>query len=300
MLKTFDLVLLYYDKPDILRNWFHRLNLHSDFGRFISLLTPHIIIADSGTPLDRVEATLEVIKEQPDHIRQRIIYARAETEAIRKAAPEGVLVRPQCHAYNMAVMNISKADVVIGSIIGHIFSPKYFNGHIAEHIKNERCVVLPRRFDLICSDYHINHYMKSWTELKQFPFQPSGGWPDFSVRREHYNAIGGWDEWYTFVSPADMDFGSRLCGKLDNGAPSQMLFTFKPDYVNLGLDFIQPYREDDILSLTCSTYSGHKAKSDPEREKGHQIGNVYYLDNWGKVVRNPNRVPLPYSMRQFS
>lgn len=293
MLRTVDLVLLYYDKPEILKNWFVRLVQYSDILRFLDRM--NIIIADSGSPLDKVEASLAIVREQPTEIQRKVIYARAETTEIRKRVPEGVEARPQSHTYNMAVMDISKADVVIGSVLGHIFTPRYFNGHFAEHLKDDRAIVLPRRFDLDCLDYHTNWFNVPWERIRQFPFLPSGGWPDFSVRREWFLEIGGWDEYYTFIAPADMDFGSRLCGKLDNGMPSQFLFTFKDEFRNLGLHFSQPFR-DDFLSLTCNTFAGHLPKNSPTREKGHQIGTKYYLEHWGEIKRNGERKAIEHRL----
>jgi len=295
-IQSIDLTLLYYDNPEILKHWFHRLSFYSDFIDYLNRI--NVIIADSGSPLDRVGESLEIVNQQPERIKSRITYARAETEEIRKNVPEGVDARPACHAYNMAQLDISKADLIIMSVIGHIFTPKYFTGHIAEHIKNSNACVLPKRFDLDCNDYHTNYWFKSFEEVIKFPLIPSGGWPDMSVRRRYLQEIGGWDENYTFISPQDMDIGSRLTGKVDNGQSSEILFTFKEKFNNLGLEFIQPFREN-FFSLTCNTYGNHRPKNDPKRLKGHEIGTKYYLENWGKIIRNENRKPIDYKILDF-
>jgi hypothetical protein len=296
-MNTFDIVLLYHTNPEILSNWFHRLIYHSDYLKFIN--RSHIIIADTGSPWDTIESNLDVVRKQPKDVREKVIYARCNTDEIRKQVPEGVSARPQCHGYNMAFLDISKADLVIGSIIGHVFTPRYFEGHLVEHMMNKKACVLPKRFDLICPEYHTKWFDKPWNEIKQnFELRPSGGWPDFSLKRQYIVDIGGWDEWYTFISPADMDFGSRLTGKVDNGLPSQFLFPQMGHFNNLGLDFVQPYKPD-FASVACSNYKSHQNKENPERVRGHELGNVHYLENWGKVVRNENRIPTDFKIWTF-
>jgi hypothetical protein len=290
-----DLVLLYYDKPQILRNWFTRLFNHSDFLKYSKFF--NIIIADSGTPRENVNNTISVLDEFK-HIKN-CIYARAETEEIRKRVPEGIDARPACHAFNMATLDVSKADLIFLSVIGHIFTPKYFERIIAIHLQNEKAIVLPRRFDLECNIYHDQLANSPYTELKKFAFLPSGGWPDMSLRRKWIEEVGGWDENYITIAPVDMDIGSRLTGKLDNGLPSEALFTYKGKFDNLGLDFIQPYIEDEVLSLTCNTYSGHTPTGDSRRQKGYDMGIKYYLDHWGEIKRNQNRIPVQHEIVEY-
>jgi len=293
-MKTFDLVLMYYDKPDVLYNWLHRLFNQSDFLKFQS--RAKVIICDSGTPSDKVQASLDiVIQEFPAYL-DIIDYLRCETEEIRKSVSEGISPRPMAHAYNVACLDHSQADVVVTSNIGFVFSPKYFTGHVAEHLKNPRAVVLPARFDLFSDNYHSENFKLPWDELvslEQNNIKPSGGWPDMSINRNWLRQVGGWDEWYVTIAPIDMDLGSRLTGKLDTGQPSEMLYPEKGHYPNLGLDFVRPSRQD-FISLTCNTYPGHIAKEDPARQRGYEMGIKYYLENWGKIPRNIDRKPLKY------
>jgi hypothetical protein len=294
----FDLVLLYYNNPNILYNWFYRLLNFTDFLRFNK--QSQIIIADSGTPEEFQKETIEVINNFST-IYNNIIYAVADTKKIREKVSNDIDPRPACHAYNMATIDISTADLILTSNIGHLFSPKYFEKVLIEHIKNEKAVVLPGRWDLLCSNYHSNPYInqKSFEYiLNNWTRRNSGGWPDMSIRRKWILEVGGWDENYITIAPVDMDMGSRLTGKLDNGQPSEMLYPNKPPFKNLGLDFIQP-NNNDVYSLTCNTYSGHVDKEDPRRQKGLDIGHKYYLENWGIIKRNVNRKPLDYKIYKF-
>jgi hypothetical protein len=292
---TFDLVLLYYDKPEILDNWFIRLLNHSDYLKFKNI--SNIIIADSGSPLDRVEETLKIIRKYKDQC--SIIYSRADTDELRKTVPEDIDARPACHAYNMAALDISTADVIFTSVIGQIFTPEYFSRILVEHIKNDKAVVLSKRFDLICSTYHSDLFDSNFSEIEKFSLQPSGGWPDMSVRRKWLQEVGGWDENYITISPVDMDLGSRLTGKLDNGMPSEFLFTFKGKFDNLNLDFIQPFTRSLCYSLTCNQYPGHRPTGDSRRQKGYDLGIKYYLENWNKIIRNENRIPINFKIYEI-
>jgi len=292
---TADLILLYYDKPFVLDNWFRRLLKHSDFLKYKNIF--NIIIADSGSPVDKIDDTLNVLKKYKNYC--SIIYCRADTDEIRKKVPEGIDARPACHAYNIASLEISKADIIFTSVIGQIFTPQYFNSIILEHIKNENAVVLPKRFDLDCDIYHEKLVEADFSEIEKYPRIPSGGWPDMSVRRKWIQEVGGWDENYITIAPVDMDIGSRLTGKLDNGMPSEFLFTFKPKFDNLNLDFIQVYKPHEVYSLTCNQYPGHIKKGDDRRQKGYDLGIEYYLNNWGKIIRNSNRQPIKYKIYEI-
>lgn len=296
-MKTFDLILSYYDKPEILYNWFYRLINFSDFEKFID--RSNVIIADSGTLLNNIQSSFKIVEQLPEKYRKKVIYGRVETTETRKKVPEGIDPRTMCHSYNMAALEISKADVIITSVIGQVFSPKYFEGHVKEHIKDEKALVLPKRFDLLINDYHSKHYTSSWDTITKFPLQYSGGWPDASIRRKWIQEVGGWDENYITISPVDMDMGSRLSGKLDNGMNSEWLFPDKGYYNNLGLNFHQPFDIFEICSLTCNTYNGHIDKEDNRRQKGYEMGLKYYLENWGVIKRNVNKKLTHYDTWKF-
>lgn len=281
---------MYYDNPKILNNWIYRLLYLSDYQKYKH--KSKIIIADSGTPEYKIEETIDVIKKIPA---LNTTYLRVEGEHIRNKVPDNLEARLYCHAANAAILDYSSADLIYTSGIGHIFTPNYFEKTLAIHIKNERACVLPARFDLNYSEYHSKDYDKSFEQISQY-LVPGGGWPDMSMRRKWFEEIGGYDENYTTIGPVDMDMGSRLTGKLDNGAPSEMLFSNKGPYNNLGLDFIQPFEHNQILSVTCNQYPGHRKKDDSKRALGYEIGTKYYLENWGKIRRNENRLPIKYNI----
>ena len=295
-MKSLDLMLLYYDKPGILKNWLYRLAFKSDFLKFSNRI--RIIVTDTGTPWDKISESLKLIQYLPDAVRKRVTYIRCETEEIRKRVPPEIDARPMCHAKNVIALDYSEADVILTSMLGNVFSPDYFGGHIAKHLIDPKAVVLPKRFDLFSNSYHTEGYKAEWEEVLKGDIRPSGGWPDVSVRRHWLKEIGGWDESYIAISPDDMDMGSRLTGKLDNEAPSEALFTLKGHFNNLGLTLYQPYYPT-FYSLTCNTYPGHVAKEDPRRQRGYEIGIQHYLANWGVVKRNENRVPIKYDILDF-
>lgn len=292
---NFDLILLYYDNPKILHNWMYRLFNFTDYLKYKD--RSNIIIADSGTPKEKRQATVEVLKSFSDI--KKCIYAVADTEEIRKKVPDNVDARPASHAYNMAVLDISKADIIFTSVIGHLFSPRYFERILAIHILEDDAVVLPKRFDLECSDYHEKYYDKAWVELQKFQWLPSGGWPDMSVRRKWLVEIGGYDENYITIAPVDMDCGARLTSKLDQGSGAEFLFPEKGKYNSLGLTFIQPFYRNEVFSLTCNTYGNHTPKDSPRRQLGYQAGERYYLENWGIIERNKNRIPIKYEIIDY-
>jgi hypothetical protein len=299
-MKTFELVLSYYDSPTILNNWLYRLINFSDFKKFEKY--GRIIIADSGTPRESLDKSLEVAKSLLNSTSFKWVYLRSETEHLRNVVPFEFPARMMNHAFNNVVLDYSDSEVIIISNVGVIFSPDYFNGHIVEHLKNDRAVVLPSRYDLFSDTYHDIGYMEPWSEVIKGNVQPSGGWPDMSVRRKWLVEIGAWDEWYQFIAPIDMDLGSRLTGKLDNGYPSELLFRDpcsrfyspnKSSYNNLGLDFVQPSNLT-FISLTCNTYKGHITSE--KRKKSYDYGEEYYIKNWGKIKRNEDRIPTKFEI----
>ena len=142
-------------------------------------------------------------------------------------------------------------------------------------------------------------YNLPWEEIMdKGPLQTSGGWTDMSVRRKWLYEIGGFDEKFIAVGVADMDTGSRLSGKVDNGQPSEILFSEKGKFNNLGLNFCQPF-EKNFFSVTCSSYPGHLAKEDLSRQKAIELNTQYYLKMWGIVHRNENRVPIKYKILEI-
>ena len=65
---TFDIILCYYDNPQTLHNWLARLLHHSDFLQFAD--QGNIIVTDTGTPRERIPATLEVLRSW-QHLKRR-------------------------------------------------------------------------------------------------------------------------------------------------------------------------------------------------------------------------------------
>lgn len=294
---TFDIILLYYDNPKLLDNWFIRLLEFSDYTKYVKTKErSKIIIADSGTPLENLQRSLDVynyVKNKYSNL--NIVYLRAETEEIRKLVPPEIDARPACHTYNIACLDYSKADIIYTSVVGHIYSPKYFEKTLVIHLQDDKAVVLPQRFDLDYLEYHKKGYNDSWENIiTKHKLIYSGGWPDMSVRRKWIEELGGWDENYITIAPVDMDIASRMTGKLDNGQPSELLFTSKEKFNNLGLTLYRPFDINNIISLTCNQYIGHTATESPRRQLGYQKGIEYYLEKWGKIKRNENRIPIQY------
>lgn len=292
---TFDIILTYYDNPLLLNSWLYRLFHGSDYLKFAH--KGNIIISDTGTPLNRIDETLKILTKYKSI--KEVIYFRAETDEIRAKVPEGIDSRPASHSYNLGVFEVSKAELILVSVVGQVYTPKYFEKVLIEHIKDDKAVVLPKRMDLICEDYHELWFDKSFSELMQFPIQGGGGWPDVSVKRKWLIEVGGWDENYITIAPIDMDLGSRLTGKLDNGMDSQILFPNKGYYENLGLHFKQPFDINEVMSLTCNTYKKHIPVGDPRRQRGLDLGEKYYLENWSKIKRNENRIPIKFSFYTY-
>ncbi len=295
---SFDICLLYYDNPLLLKNWLNRIFYYSDYFKY-SNNRSKIIIADSGTPLDKLEESLKVytrFKTEVSYYHKiDIIYLRVETEEIRKKVPKHISARPASHTFNVACLDYSKADIIYVSVIGHIYSPKYFERTLAIHLQDNRAVVLPQRFDLDYKEYHEIGYNDKWEDIvTKHKLINSGGWPDMSVRRKYLEEIGGWDENYITISPIDMDLASRLGNFLDDGTKSNRLFTSKPEFINLGLTLYKPFDINTIISLTCNQYKNHIDTNDSKRQIGYNLGIQYYLEHWGEIHRNINRQPLQY------
>jgi hypothetical protein len=239
-----------------------------------------------------IPESIKVIKDLVGETQIHWIYLRTETDEIRRKVDPKHSARINNHAFNNAVLDFSKSDMIIINNVGVIFSPDYFKTHIAEHVKSDKVVVLGRRFDLFSDTYHEGGFKLPWEEVLKGNIKLSGGWPDLSVKRNWMVEMNGWDEWYQFAAPADMDIASRLTGRLDNGQPSEQLYVenYGP-YANLGLGLIQPYTPT-FMSLTCNTYKGHVPTAD--RIISYNYGVEYYQKNWGKIYRNENRIPTEY------
>lgn len=286
-----DLILNYYDTPLVLKHWLYRLIHHSDFINFSKFV--RLIIADSGTPIEKLPASLEVAKTELENAKFSWSYIRSDTDNLRALVRKDLLVRMNCHSFNNAALDYSNAELIITSQLGIIFYPDYFACHIKEHLRNPKAVVLPRRFDLISDTYHTQGYKTDSLETILSNIRPSGGWADMSIRRHWLVEVNGWDEWYQFIAPIDMDLGSRLTGKLDNGMPSEALYPQMGQYKNLGLDFVQP--STSFVSLICNMYDGHIPTS--QRKITYDYGIDYYLKTWSKIVRDriPSKFEVIYS-----
>jgi hypothetical protein len=292
MNNSFSIILLYYDNPILLNNWFIKLFIHSDFFKYSKFA--NIIIADSGTPLNKLEESLNCYNTFKNNEFNNITYLRAETEELRKLVPPEIDARPACHTYNMA-LDYSQADIIYTSVVGHIYSPKYFSRTLAIHLQDDRAVVLPQRFDLDYLDYHEKGFNDNWEDIiTKHKLISSGGWPDGSFRRKWALKIGGFDENYITIAPVDMDFYSRLGNFLDDGTPSNRIFPNMPQYNSLKLNFYQPFDINEIISLTCNQYKGHTETNSPRRQLGYEKGLEYYLKMWSQIKRNEQRIPIKF------
>lgn len=290
---TLDAVLLYYDNPTILDHLFARTINHSDILRFKKYI--RFIIADTGTPIENVEATKEVVQKWSNQL--SIDYVRLETDHIRARVPEGLSDRPASHGLNTVLREVSEADIFMTIMIGQVLTPNYFSNLFAEHMKHPRAVILPKRFDLKCPEYHEKYYDVPFDQIDRSKMVPSGGLPDMSVRREFLLDTGGWDESYITIAPSDSDMCSRLCGKLDNGMPSEALHPDKGAFNNYGLEFVQPF-SPNFFSLVCNTYKNHVEGE--SRKKSYDIAYQIYLDRWGIVNRNETPENCEFTLEKFT
>lgn len=286
---TIDIALIYYnsveyDNSNILNNLLYRLYNLTDYLDYKDLL--NFTIIDSGSTDIQLEKTLEVVNKWNSI--KKIGYIYCDTSEIRKTVPKEMICRPFSHVANIGMKN-STADVYMICVIGQLFSKDHFKNILAQHISNNKAVLLANRFDLDCLEYHDKYFDMPFDELiKTFPIKRGGGWSDFSCRREHLLAIGGFDEEYITIAPNDMDIGSRLTGKLDNGMPSEMLYPDKGAFTNYGLDFIQP-NTHNFISLVCNQFKNHIDKTNVNRQLSYNHGIEYYLKNWGIIERNKEK-----------
>lgn len=288
---TISICLAYYDSPKLLNNFLTRLYNHTDFLKFKKNI--ELIISNDGTPKNKMQNTIDVINKfdyKPRHI---WCDTGPLVPGVKEKGFGGTVERFVCHNLNYAAEYVSNADVFCTAMIGQVFCENYFSRLLSYHIKYDNIILLPKRYDLIANNYHDELYDKPFNELKKYPFQPSGGWPDCSIRRKYILEVGGWDEEYQFIAPTDMDFGSRMCGKLDNGMPSEWLYPNKGPYNNYGLNFMQP-DDNSFISLVCNEYKDHMGKS--EREKSYNYGIDIYLKKWGIIKRNENKQPMNFEI----
>lgn len=283
-----DIVILYYNNPHMLRNCLTRLYNHTDYIKFKKSL--HIIIADTGTPLENIKSTTDVVSEFNKI--SEITYFRINSDEIRSSVLPPLIARPASHVFNVALYKVCKRDIMLTCMIGQVFVPKYFSYILAQHMQHPNAVILPKRFDLFNDEYHIDLYDKSFETffnvcVERNQIKPSRGLPDVSCRREHLIAVGGWDLDYKTIAPIDMDICSRLTGKLDNGMPSEWLYPNKGPFKSLGLEFVQPYIPNEFFSLVCNTYKGHISSED--RNISYENGIQIYLNKWGVVQRNSQK-----------
>lgn len=277
-----DIILIYYDNPVLLNNLLYRMFFYTDYIKYKKYLK--FIIADSGTPKENIDKTLEVVDRWKDKI--DIIYFWCETSEIRKEAiDKGLLDRPSPFAQNIAAKDISTADVLLFSVIGMVYTPTYFENVFLIHMKDKKAFLQPRRYDLEDFDYHDKHFNIPFEKLDMKKRVGGGGFPDVSLRREYYLDVGGQDERFIIPWATDMDFSVRMTAKMDNGSSCFMYFPNQPYFKDYGLNFIQPSKED-FFSLTCNLYKGHVHKSD--RKSSIEYGNELFLNSWGIIKRNEN------------
>ena len=217
--------------------------------------------------------------------------------------PPDVEVRPGAISYNVA-MRISQADLLICSILPHIFLPSYFRTTLAIHEANPRVFLQPFQFRLTSETYHLFYYDRPLEEaLLCGIVEPWNGMPDPSVRREHLLAVGGWDEEMVTWGMADIDICTRLTGKIDFGIPAHIWhlnWCGKPrePYVNYGLEFARPYTPQ-FYSLFCKEYPGSTPYGSTGRNKGQYFTLMQYLNKWGKIMRNENAPPIRYEIHNY-
>jgi len=253
---------------------------HTDYNKFKKYIK--FYIADSGTPKENIDKSLKIVDKWKDKI--DIVYYWCETSEIRKDTEAlGLIPLPASHAANIAFKELCKGDVILLSVIGMVYTPTYFENIFLIHMKNKKAFLQPKRFDLVDNDYHTKLFNVPFDQLDRIKMVGGGGLPDFSLRREHMLAVGGWDERFTMRGVNDMDFCVRMTGKMDNGIPCFNYFPNKPIFKDYGLEFIQP-EDSDFFSLTCNLYHGHISKE--ERQKSIGYATNLFLDSWGTIVRN--------------
>lgn len=292
---SFDIILYSYDAPESLDHWFHRLYLHSDYLKYAG--NSQVIVADTGMPLDRIEAHLEVMRKWKSY--KKAVLMRANTDAIRASVPPTEHARPIPQACNIATRDISRADVVLYTVLGFVFPPKYFSQMIPYHEQHRDIWLQPYQFRLHSSEYHRSLLDAPIDDvLASGDLKPCGGTPDFSLRREHYLAIGGMDEKIIKWGMCDIDLCSRLTGCIDFGTPAQAWckgFTGRDPgpYQNLGLRFIRPL-SPLFYSIICQDYPDHLADSDVRRQNSLRTTIPQYINQWSIIQRNQDVKPVDY------
>ena len=138
---TFDIVLQYYDNPATLHNWLSRLLLQTDYLQ----LSPvsNILIADTGSPVDRIPDTLAVLKRWAGY--KRVKYVWTDTRPIRNAIPPHMHARPTAHAFNVCCDQVSTADVICYSNLSSVPTPSHFRIVHELHGRFENAIIQPKQ-----------------------------------------------------------------------------------------------------------------------------------------------------------
>lgn len=300
MTLSFDILLLYYDDPVTLDHFLARTLLQSDFMQFAD--RGNIIITDTGSPRDNVDDTLRVLRRWAPY--KRAIYVRPDTEAIRAAAPPGTHARPSAYAFNICTNQISRADVIVHAILGNIFLPTYFNDLLKLHEEQPRVFVQPKQHRLHSKMYHQMFFDQPIERaLTSGQVTEWNGLPDFSVRREHLQAVGGWDQDFITWGMTDIDLASRLCGMIDHPIPAHVWFqnhfgTPREPYANYGLTHVMPNTRR-LFSLICNDYGKHLPDNDASRMNGLKLTMELYLSRWGVIERNKNPQVMTYRVYDY-
>lgn len=294
---SFELVLCYYDNPDALRRWLHRHLDCTDLRPLLESSWGHLTIADTGTPTDRFQQSVNLCG---GFVPGLVRYIHADTEAIRRRTPPDIHCRPTAHAMNLAT-DYSDRDLVIYSVLGSIPPPDWFRKVVAFHEQHPRSLLQAQQFSLTSATYHTEDYRLPMKEaLLKGEVRQTTGMPDWSVRREFLLECGGWDESMVTWGMCDVDLCSRLTGKIDTGENAHEWLNLgtgdgdMPPYRNFGLEFHRP-PPPEWYSVVCQGYPGAQPYDD-SREKASAITFSQYLGQWGIVGRNYGRVPIKHQV----
>ena len=288
---TFDLLLLYYDNPATLAVWLHRLFEHSDFLDHDG----QVIVCDTGTPQERIPETVKVLQQYPI----RTAYLHVDTSSLREACDKELLCRPAAVTYNTALKHVCQSELLIHSVLGIVFTPTYFADILAVHETNQ-CLYL--QFQSLRSkapDYYVDGYKKPLPDaLGEEPvWLTAYGFPDWSCRRDHLVAVGGWDEDFIAWGVADVDLCCRLTGKAEAGVAANLYFCDQPDappYPNYGLEFRMPDNPAKF-SLVATGYDGYLPEDDPRRQASNDHNRRILYQKWG-IMKRRSPTKLPYQI----
>lgn len=312
---TFTVLLPVYNCPEAVDEWFRRL-LASDFRRWMDSCSS-ILIVDTGSSPDGLAAMQEVVDRWYHGIcgmghgrGVRVGLLQCDTRKLRERARkvcrdlmgEWCDVRPVPTCMNIALRQLTgelAGDVIQHSTVGHQWSARYFEKMLSWHLLRRaedgggKGVLLQPRQYLNAAPREV-----VVGDLVRTPFF---GMPDFSVRREHLLAIGGWDEDYLAWGMADIDLCVRLTGMLDTGEPAERYWwawhkdsgsddrvtggIYPSRWIGYGLDFMRP-EEEDFYSLVQYGYKGYVPMDDPGRLAAARMGMKVFFNKWGRVMRN--------------